>query len=383
MKRSAVMCLLLASGVSCTSVQQGPDLGGKTGYKGQQVVPNATAATWKDFSSASTQARGDSTPGGRTPAMAAPSGPTLVQASAASPVPAAAAAAPTASPMPPDPAPAPPGQSPEPLGIGPGAATHLPPISHTDGPAGKQDKDWLVPPRTVGPTSGVKETSFSAPPAPDSKPVPPATPTVRLVNTKRVTLNYEVKDVGPSGISGVELWYTQDGKNWKKHSSPPRLRPPYIIEVAGEGLYGFTLLAHSGTGIAKEPPRTGDLPQVWVEVDMTNPVVQITGVEAKVTNRMPSVQVTWKATDKNLGHRPISLSYSDKETGPWQTIASQMENTGQYTWQVPTTLPGRLFLRVEASDLAGNVGMAVTSKPVVIDMAQPSVAILAVEPGNK
>jgi hypothetical protein len=247
------------------------------------------------------------------------------------------------------------------------------------------DKNGLpVPGQNVQLTSAFKEPPSLAPSMTmESNPSRPATPTVRLVNTKRVTLNYEVKDVGPSGISGVELWYTQDGKNWKKHSSPPRMRPPYIIEVGGEGLYGFTLLAHSGTGMAKEPPKVGDLPQVWVEVDLTTPVVQINGVDTKFANRQPTVTVNWKASDKNLGHKPISLSYSEKDTGPWINIATGMENTGQYTWQLPPNSPGRLYMRVEATDLAGNLGSAQTSKPVVIDMSQPSVAILAVEPGSK
>src|SRR5262249_25134676 len=33
--------------------------------------------------------------------------------------------------------------------------------------------------------------------------MPAGAPLFRLVNTKRITLNFEVKDVGPSGLSGV------------------------------------------------------------------------------------------------------------------------------------------------------------------------------------
>jgi hypothetical protein len=288
----------------------------------------------------------------------------------------------------------------ETLAIGPTAGNALPPIvppdhapSHmggsSEGEGGQPlvspvDKNGLsAPSHGVQLTSAFKEPALTPQNSLDPKPGHPATPTVRLVNTRRVTLNYEVKDVGPSGISGVELWYTQDGKNWKKHSSPPRMRPPYIIEVGGEGLYGFTLLAHSGTGMGKEPPRVGDLPQVWVEVDLTPPVVQIANIDAKFANRTPTVTINWKANDKNLGHKPIAISYAEKETGPWQSIATGLENTGQYTWQLPPNSPGRLYVRVEATDLAGNVGSALTPKPVVIDMSQPSVSILAVEPGSK
>jgi hypothetical protein len=46
-------------------------------------------------------------------------------------------------------------------------------------------------------------------------------------------------------------------------------------------------------------------------------------------------------------------------------------------------LPARFFVRVEAKDLAGNVGMAQSSAPVTIDMARPSVNILDVEAGSQ
>src|SRR5262249_2527875 len=33
---------------------------------------------------------------------------------------------------------------------------------------------------------------------------------VKVVKSRRITLNFAFKDVGPSGVSAVELWYTQD-----------------------------------------------------------------------------------------------------------------------------------------------------------------------------
>src|SRR5262249_47315030 len=116
---------------------------------------------------------------------------------------------------------------------------------------------------------------------------------------------------------------------------------------------------------------------------LTNPAIQITGIDARINNRAPTMVINWKASDKNLGQRPITLSYSDKETGPWQVIASNLENTGSYTWQVPTNGPNRLFIRAEPSDLAGNVGVYQTPKAAVTDLSQPTVSILAVEPGHK
>jgi hypothetical protein len=208
---------------------------------------------------------------------------------------------------------------------------------------------------------------------------PSTGPVVRLVNKKRITLNYEVKDVGPSGVSGVELWYTRDAKEWRRHDSPPETKPPYLIEVQEEGLYGFTLLAKNGIGLGKEPPHRGDLPQVWVEVDLTRPAVTITDIKPGFREKEPVLSIHWKAGDKNLANQPINISSAEKPDGPWQPIASNLENSGQYLWPLRPGNPTKMYIRVEAKDLAGNVGVAQTSAPIQVDMARPTVQIVDVE----
>ena len=208
-------------------------------------------------------------------------------------------------------------------------------------------------------------------------------PVVRLVNQKRITLNYQVRDVGPSGVSGVELWYTRDGKTWKRDETGTETTPPYIIEVSEEGLYGFTLLAKNGIGLSNDPPKSGDAPQVWVEVDLTKPAVSMTEVRATVESKGPALKIGWKASDKNMINQPITISYSEKENGPWQPIVSHLDNTGKYVWPLRPGLPGKLFVQVEARDLAGNMGSAKTTTPVQIDLTRPIVQITDVEPGKR
>jgi hypothetical protein len=206
-------------------------------------------------------------------------------------------------------------------------------------------------------------------------------PMMRFVNSKRITLNFEIKDVGPSGLSGVELWYTQDCKEWKKHEAQPEAHS-HLIEVDEEGMYGFTLLARSGNGLGAKPPAPGDLPQVWVVVDLTRPVIELGEVRADVHDKLHTVTIHWKASDTNLGNQPISLSYAAKEEGPWLPIAANLENSGRYVWQVPKGTPPRFFVRAEAADLAGNVAQAQAAKCVLLDTSVPSVSITAVEPGG-
>jgi hypothetical protein len=201
---------------------------------------------------------------------------------------------------------------------------------------------------------------------------------VRLVNSKRIVLNYEIKNVGGSGVTDVELWYTRDGRIWQKHGTAHQSRPPYVAEVQDEDLYGFTLVAHSGVGLGKRPPKEGDRPQVWVEVDTTRPNVRLLSVETGKDADARNLTVLWRATDSNLGPRPITISYATQADGPWHPIAARIKNTGRYVWQMPLDGPQRFLLRVEAVDQAGNVGMAQTPSAVLKDLAQPTTSILNV-----
>jgi len=218
----------------------------------------------------------------------------------------------------------------------------------------------------------------------DKRPsLPPGSPAVRMVNTKRIVLNYHVKDVGPSGVSAVELWYTRDGQVWQKDESTGRSGPPYVFEVPEEGMYGFTLVARSGIGLGKKPPQRGDTPQVWVEVDLTKPAVTLLDVKHGVGAKAREITISWSATDRNLARRPITLAYADSPEGSWVPLAANIENTGRYVWNMPTSAPASFFVRAEAVDLVGNVGTAQTTKAVVIDLSQPQVELLGVDSTDK
>ena len=60
-------------------------------------------------------------------------------------------------------------------------------------------------------------------------------------------------------------------------------------------------------------------------------------------------------------------------------IAANLENTERYVWQLPSNPPPRFYIRVEANDQAGNLGMAQSGEPVSLDLAQPTVSILTVD----
>jgi hypothetical protein len=218
-------------------------------------------------------------------------------------------------------------------------------------------------------------------------PTTPAGGAVRIVNSTRISLNYELKDVGPSKVSLVELWYTEDGRNWQKYSEEKigadvRTPSTYVVNVKGEGVYGLTLLARSGVGLGDPPPKVGDAPQIWVEVDLTKPVVQLKGIEVGRGADSGNLTITWSASDKNFNRQPISLSYAQTVDGPWQSIASNLENTGRFVWRMPPGVPYQFHVKVEAADKAGNVGNSQTQEMVKVDLSSPKVQVIGVEPAK-
>lgn len=208
----------------------------------------------------------------------------------------------------------------------------------------------------------------------------------KFVNSKRISLNYELKEVGPSGVSAVELWFTLDGRSWNKY--PLRFgddpnQKAISFDVAGEGLYGISLVAKSGVGLGERPPQIGDRPQIWIEVDTTKPVVQLQSVQVGQGLDKGKVMIAWSARDKNLAREPITLSYAQQQSGPWTPIVQKLANTGRYVWTIPDGIPYQFYVKVEAVDLANNIGEAITPDMIRVDLSLPKVKILTVEPAGK
>ena len=182
---------------------------------------------------------------------------------------------------------------------------------------------------------------------------------LRLTNSKRITFRYEIKDTASAGAAGLEIWGTTDMHTWKKYDTKPRSPSSLAVEVKDEGLYGFTMIARGKDEPGSQPPSS-EPPQVWVAVDLSKPVVQLLSAEATVQARKPSLLVRWNAKDRNFGSRPITLLYADHPEGPWRPLAANLENSGRYEGSLPPNLAASLYVRVQAADLMGNVGVAQT-----------------------
>jgi hypothetical protein len=326
-----------------------------------------------------------------------------------------------ASPPPPPPPPsAQPGPLPAPAGDGGFPAVRQ--VSQTGGRSVDQPPAWnqLAPGATVLVNTSragqqIASSEGAAPgPAPTGpgfvgmsggSPVPPAPaapvtplPPLQIIKDRQITLSYTVRDVGPSGLGSVELWVTRDnGQTWqpaggmanvnqlptadaKGAAGPVQLSLP--VELPGEGAYGFYIVVKSKAGLGTPPPQPGTSPRLRVEVDQTPP---------KATLSMQAVRNTlilsWEAEDRNLAPSPITLEWAETRGGTWQPIAGPLPNLpSSYEWHLPTgsaALPPRVYLRLTVRDTAGNVCVAETHDPILIDLSEPRVDTIQLGPAAR
>ncbi len=201
----------------------------------------------------------------------------------------------------------------------------------------------------------------------------------QMINAHNFELEYEIDSVGPSGVGKVELWGTRDGgRTWASYGVDNDQRSPISVAVDGEGLYGFRVAVQSGNGLGGRPPAAGELPDIWLGVDLTRPVCRITA--ADVDLQTGELVIGWTASDNQPEPRPITLSYSAALQGPWTPIATGLENSGSYRWRLDSRVPDPVYVRLEMRDAAGNVGSFETADPVSLDRHRPEGRIRGVRP---
>lgn len=202
---------------------------------------------------------------------------------------------------------------------------------------------------------------------------------VPTVNAHMFTLDYQLDDVGPSGVGLVELWMTSDdGKTWNRYGEDQDRKSPFEVKVAGDGLYGFALVVRSGADLGHEPPHPGDAPQLRVLVDTLPPQAQLIGARAGRGELADRVEIRWQANDIGLADTPVALFYAEKPTGAWKPVATRLQNSGSYSWEVGRTVPEQVFLRLQVRDRAGNVQVVDSTEPVTIDRSRPNARLVGV-----
>lgn len=209
---------------------------------------------------------------------------------------------------------------------------------------------------------------------------PPAPVGHRTVKSRQFNIDYRIDDIGPSGVSTIELFVSQNnGDKWYRYGIDEDHRSPFEVEVPSDGVYGFVMRVVSGAGLTDPAPQPGERPEISIVVDSSPPVVNLYPLQQGTGADANRIRITWKAGDQKLADRPIALSYAANPNGPWQQISDWLPNTGQYIWNVGQGIPPRLYVRVVARDAAGNLARVDTPQPVLVDLAKPTARIVDVE----
>jgi len=218
-----------------------------------------------------------------------------------------------------------------------------------------------------------------------------ALPAKLLVNKAEAKLDFDVTNLGPSGFGTVDVWMTGDeGTTWTpmkldtgaiqmpEMRMPGQVRGSVMVHVPDEGrVFGYYLVVKSKADLGKPAPRPGDLPQIRLERDSVAPTAQL-NLPKPDDARRDTLLLTWKAEDKNLTEKPISLEWAPFSEGPWEFIGGpELPNTGRFAWQVPSTVPPRVFLKMTVRDAAGNVSVAQSANSVLVDLNIPEIAAVS------
>jgi hypothetical protein len=200
-------------------------------------------------------------------------------------------------------------------------------------------------------------------------------------------LEYQVDDVGPSGVSAVELFVTEDGgQHWFTYGNDDDLRSPVLIDTRGEGTFGFAVRVRNGLGFADDPPQPGQAPEMVVVVDESLPVIELAQPTMR-TDGFGTIQLSWQVRDKNPASTPVRLEYAAAPNGPWTPVFDWQFDQSNYQWGVRPGTPTQLYFRLLARDAAGNVASAQTTQAVVVDLRRPVGRLLRVQavsqPGNR
>ena len=254
-----------------------------------------------------------------------------------------------------------------------------------------------LPPTAASAMPGPKPTNSSTGAVQQSAAETPlgmqTTPTTNVVPRNRtivrhaaINIDYAVEDVGPSGIGSVQLWYTVDGgKSWKMYGEDADREPPFAVDLtkilgSRDGLIGFRMVVKSGVGLGDAPPTAGDQPDIWVELDRTPPMAQLLEVLPGQGTASGRILIKWRAEDRNLGAKPISLYFG--VNGNWKPIAAQIANSGHYEWTLPVgEVPPQLRIGLDVVDEAGNRTF-VQSDEITIDLSRPRARVTGIMPAD-
>jgi hypothetical protein len=231
--------------------------------------------------------------------------------------------------------------------------------------------NWPADNQPTPPTVANNPTS-PTPPLPNAvvttaKPIlhaPAAEATVHQTNRTRFKLDYTLSNVNTK-TTQVQLWATEDGgKTWGLWGIDNDGQSPLDVEIQRDGTIGFITIITTPEDSGKNRPTADTVADIWIRIDRVKPQLRLGDIERTVESGFPEILIKWEATDDNFADRPIRLQCSQSQQGPWQEISAAVPNAGFYRWRLDPNTSGTWYIKVDATDQAGNTVSAIAAEPV-------------------
>lgn len=176
------------------------------------------------------------------------------------------------------------------------------------------------------------------------------------------------------GATEIQLYTSRDrGVTWQHETSVSPTTKQFLFRAASDGEYWFAVRTRDRAGNFRPPLISG--PGLRVIVDTKAPALSI---EAQ---RGPAGQIVakWKIDEANIKPETLKLQYRLGESHQWEDVAldpSQMQtdaavSSGESTWWAPAG-QGRIEIRAEVADAAGNRNVSHAQVTTVASAATPS-----------
>ena len=192
----------------------------------------------------------------------------------------------------------------------------------------------------------------------------PPEATVHQTNRTRFKLDYTLSNPNTK-TTQVQLWATEDGgKTWGMWGIDHDGQSPLDVEIQRDGTVGFITIITPPEDNGKNRPTADSVPDIWIRIDQVKPQLRLGDIERTVASGFPEILIKWEATDDNFSDRPIRLNCSQSKQGPWQEISTAIPNAGFYRWRLDPNASGTWFIKVDATDQAGNTVSAIAAEPV-------------------
>ena len=107
-------------------------------------------------------------------------------------------------------------------------------------------------------------------------------------------------------------------------------------------------------------------------IENTAPTVSLTSFNGgQLVGGGTSQTVSWTASDTYFGASPIAIQYSNNDGSTWNTVATNVANTGTYAWVTPMDTSSQCLIRISATNLAGLSTTATSAAIFSIDQFAP------------